>query len=264
MFPDCGASASSMNSLTPTTYTVIGDTEACKFCLAFAMGCGGHVAHGKDLLPGPVAILGGAQSWDILRQAYAEGRDTYFGGAGYFYEGEQKYYRVTKNAAQHSGSGWASGHGYKKLGLRVRPWRTQGRYILLCPPDEQFSNLLGFSAYSWERHITQRLKALTSREILVYRKHHGPASFEIDLENCWAVVAFTSLAAVHAVMGGVPVFCTNPCAASLMGSSDLGRIETPNYPTDQERVQWASNLAANQWTLKEIESGKCWETIGNG
>jgi hypothetical protein len=72
-------------------------------------------------------------------------------------------------------------------------------------------------------------------------------------------VCWTSNAAVDAVLAGVPVFCTSPCAAYRMGHADLSKIETPHFPPDRE--QWAWSLAANQWTLREMASGQCWREL---
>jgi hypothetical protein len=64
---------------------------------------------------------------------------------------------------------------------------------------------------------------------------------------------------VDALLAGVPVFCTAPCAAQTMGHTDPALIETPLYPDDRER--WARVLAANQWTLDEMRDGACWHDL---
>ena len=68
-----------------------------------------------------------------------------------------------------------------------------------------------------------------------------------------------SNAAVEALLSGVPVFCTGPCAAYRMGKPDVTEIETPALPDDRER--WARVLAANQWTLDEMADGTCWREL---
>ena len=78
-------------------------------------------------------------------------------------------------------------------------------------------------------------------------KQDKTAPLAVDLKDCHAVVVHSSNVAVDALLAGVPVFCTVPCAAYRMGYADLSKIESPLYPDDRE--QWAWNLADQQWTL---------------
>ncbi|NIR32704.1 MAG: hypothetical protein GWN84_26070 [Gammaproteobacteria bacterium] len=64
---------------------------------------------------------------------------------------------------------------------------------------------------------------------------------------------------VKALAAGVPVFSLGPSMATRMGSSDLSRIEQPLYPENRE--QWFAALAANQWTMAEIEAGTAWRDL---
>ena len=83
---------------------------------------------------------------------------------------------------------------------------------------------------------------------------------ENDLRNAHCMVTAYSNAATEALLAGIPVFTTHPCVSSTMGTSDLSRLEHPRYPDDRER--WAAILAANQWTLAEMKSGRCAADLG--
>ena len=62
---------------------------------------------------------------------------------------------------------------------------------------------------------------------------------------------------VLACMAGNPdVVLADSSAAGSLASSDLSRIEKPIRSED--RLHWAANLAANQWTLDEMRSGQMW------
>lgn len=74
-----------------------------------------------------------------------------------------------------------------------------------------------------------------------------------DLKGAHALVTYMSNTSVEALLAGVPVFCTGPCAAASMGLHDLAQIEAPYYPDDRQR--WFELLAENQWTLKEVAAG---------
>jgi hypothetical protein len=84
--------------------------------------------------------------------------------------------------------------------------------------------------------------------------------FRRQLVNAWAVVVYSSMAGVQAVMQGVPCFATDPSSTSaLFGTTDLSKIETPIKPDNREYM--AAILANSQWTLLEIASGLAWEQV---
>lgn len=245
--------------MTPVAYVAVGEKTSPRWCRAFAQGCGGTVAPQRRLHPGPVAMFGSRRLWGLLEQARAEGRDWYYGDHGYF--GRFTFYRVTRNAHQHTGRGEPAYTRLKALGVTVAPWRRGGGHVLVCPPDQIFAGLFGFDGQAWAENIVAELRGRTDREIRV-RSRHGNQDRPLwaDLEDCWALVTFMSNAAVEAVLAGVPVFCTGRCAALTMGSDDLSLIESPRRPHGRRR--WAAVLAANQWTMDELRDGACWEAIG--
>jgi hypothetical protein len=205
-----------------------------------------------------------------LRQAQREGRDWYYGDNGYFKPGrrirDRGYYRVTKGAMQHDGSGVFPPDRWNRLGLSIKPWRKRGSHIVVCPPSRLYAVILDFNADQWLADTLSKLKTYTDRPLRVRKKMSwdevkrldGP-SLADDLADAWALVTHSSNAAVEALLAGVPVFCTDRCAAYRMGLPDLARIEDPAMPDDRE--QWAWNLAANQWNLEEMRSGLCWREL---
>lgn len=248
-------------SLPPVSYEAPGGGTSPLWCYAFAEGCRGINVIDTALHPGPVALFGSPRLWtEVLGQAKAEGRDWYYGDHAYF--GRQKYYRITKNKFQHSGRGKPDYERLQAMGITIRPWRSGGQHIVICPPDKIFSALMGFDSASWLRNICYELRRHTERTFVIrQRKDVGRSrSLREDLVDAWALVTYTSNAATEAILEGVPVFCTGDCAAQAMGSKDLSRIEKPNYPDWREK--WAATLAANQWTLEEMAAGDCWRKIG--
>lgn len=247
-----------------TAYAVPGEHSGPRFAEAWAKGCGGSVETGGALLPGPIALFGSPKRWDLLHQAIAEGRDWYYCDHGYFGRMDggtlPPYYRVTRNAFQHSGRdprvpGVTAPERVAALGLSVAPWREDGDHVLVCPPDAGFARLMRFDAGAWSAHVFAALREITNRPI-IWRdraaEKSGRALAE-DLVGAWCLVTYVSNAAVEAVLAGVPVICTGPCAARTMGSGRLADVADPPRPTGRER--WAEILAANQWTLDEIWDG---------
>jgi hypothetical protein len=229
---------------------------------AFAKGCGGKIVPPAPLLPGDVFMYGALRGlMPTLLQAQAEGRTWYY--ADNCYLGPRNlHFRVTRNARQHDGTGEASPERWERLGLELRPWRKSGKRILICPPGPDYGQLWGIDVKAWLRDQIAAIERATDRPYRIRERSLARSTdhpLSADLENCWALVTCTSNVAVDALLAGVPVFCTHPCAAYLMGTPDLTRIEDPVMPDD--RLRWVQVLAANQWTLEEQRAGTCWREL---
>lgn len=236
-------------------------------CTAFATGARAALVPPHRLMPGAAAVYGILRGCrEIILQAQKESRTWFYIDRGYFkasrdadYSG---YFRVSRDSYQHDGSGEFERARWEALKLRILDWKNAGNHILICPPGRAFASYRGFDADEWLTSTVAMLRNFTDRPIRIREKPQGanknvPLSF--DLKNCWALVAHSSNAAVEALLNGVPVFCTAPCAAASMGSRDLKTIESPRRPEDRER--WASALAANQWTIEEMRNGSCWKEL---
>ncbi len=158
---------------------------------------------------------------------------------------------------------------FRKLRVKVLPWRIAGEHIVLCGQIPWDAAVQDSDHVQWCRETAVQLAQMTSRRI-VFRPHplqpHAidmtsfsvvvseKASLAEDLENAWAVVTFNSNAGVEATLAGIPAFVSDRGAMgfSLLNRS-LNTIETPFLP---ERRQWLSDLAYSQWTLDEIASGR--------
>jgi hypothetical protein len=246
-------------TLAPVSYYAPEEVSSPRFAYAFAKGCRGMITNELDLFDGPVALFGSPSRWPVLRQAQLEGRDWYYGDHGYF--GRRRYFRITKNRYQHDGL-WTStppSHRFQAFGRNVVPWKKEGRHVLVCPNSEIYCRLHGFDVRSWINMVELTVRGHSDREVRTrWKTTQYPIAY--DLKDCWAVVVFSSAAALDALIAGIPVFVLAPWAAGArMGLSDLTQIETPFYPTDREPFLWA--LANQQWTLQEILDGHAWRVL---
>jgi hypothetical protein len=244
--------------VTPVSYYTPGEGSSPKFAYAFARGCQGTITdEGLPLFDGPVALFGSPSLWPVLRAAQADGRDYYYGDHAYF--GRNRFYRITKNAHQHDGRGHYSPDRFHHFGRWVYPWRSSGSHIVVCPNSDIYFALHGLDGPTWVRETVATLKQHTDREIRVRWKNTG-LPIQADLVDAWAVVAFSSAAAIDALIVGVPVFVCAPfCASYRMGLADLAQIESPIFPDDREPFLWA--LAYQQWTLSEMLQGMAWRAL---
>lgn len=247
--------------LPPVSYFTPGEVTSPRFAFVFAQGCQGAITEENELFDGPAALFGSPSKWPVLRQAQAAGRDWYYGDHGYFRRGE--YFRVTRNAYQHDGVGAYAPDRFALMNRPVLPWkrgRNARSKVLVCPNSDVYMGLHGMDGPDWLRGVLATLRQHTDRPIQVRWKKTAGTHIQGALEDAWAVVVFSSAAALDALIHGVPVFVLAPFAAGArMGLSDLSQIEAPFYPDDREPFLWA--LAYQQWTFAEIMKGEAWRAL---
>lgn len=246
-------------------YPSPGKAKAAMICEAFAAGCGGVVADPRrGLRPGPAFFYGVvSETRALFDQVRAEGRDWYYADNSYFDRGRQGYFRVTKNAFQVSDLAAPDYSRFDQIGAKVKPWRGAGEHIVVCEQSAAFMELSGYSG-NWTQDILTVLAGHTTRPMRLRKwdrdKNKMMTTLKADLQNAWVLVTHMSAAANEALLVGVPVFITGLCAAGPVASGttfgDLAQIETPRYPGG--RSAWAAGLAAQQWTIDEIKTGRCW------
>lgn len=163
----------------------------------------------------------------------------------------------------HNGAG-RTPHGgperFDRLGVELKPWRTDGGHILICENrglDEPWLR----PPKDWTAQTIAELKRYTDRPIKV-RKHpgnwkrlpeHPDVGLARDLEGAWACVIWRSGAGLRALARGVPVIYTAPhWIAGAAAGTKLEEIEAPPMP---DRLPVFQRLAWAQWTLDEIETG---------
>lgn len=257
---------------TPTIYQLTNHGTAPVFNAAFAAGCGGRVVNGGPVRPGPVALWGEHKFWPTLQAAIAEGRTWYYGDHAYF--GRNIFYRITKNALQHTGIGPADLARLDFVRDRLQSVRGAldfspqqndlNGFILLCPPSEPCANRAGFTQAEWTRIVTRKLRRITNRELRIRQKpkvNRAPAPLLEALRGAYALVTFTSNVAVESLVAGFPAICTGSNPIHAFGRYGINALARLTVPSVRDRMEWASVLCANQWTLEEIKSGKAWESI---
>ena len=235
-----------------------------KVCQAFAEGSGGQLASPTRLLDGPAATYGILRGTsEVLLECERLGREFYYVDHGYFRPSDHArgdfsgYYRVTCRGYQVDGSGDHSSARWSKLGIRMRPWRTDGRHVLVFPMSYNVAVHRGLDPKAWLRETVAEVARYTDREVVVKPKSSDLTLAEA-LRDAWCVVGHETTALIGAVVAGVPAFVLGDSAARAVGCGDLSRIEDP---VRLPRRQWACNLAANQWTLDEFRDGTAWREL---
>lgn len=167
-----------------------------------------------------------------------------------------------------------------RLGIRLETWKNGGEYILLCGMSEKAAGVVGLKYQEWEEQAVWRIKHATGRPIHYRPKPNKQSSYRgiagtvlmpsgyprLDirdaLRGAFCVVSHHSNAGIDAIVSGVPCFQHDGIAAP-MGLSDLNKIETPKVPTDDERRQWANDVAYTQFNCQEMRAGIPWRQFKN-
>lgn len=158
----------------------------------------------------------------------------------------------------HNGAGaWPSGDGsrWRALNAALRPWRSDGGHVLVCP-SRPFGVPGKHMPADWAERAVVRLKAATGREVRL-RAHPGNDSprraLAADLDGCWAVAIWASSAGVHALVAGIPVLCDAPAWICKSASGQLDEVEKPPTP---DRLPALERMAWAQWRVEEVETGE--------
>lgn len=164
----------------------------------------------------------------------------------------------------HNGSGtWRVGgpERWDALGVDLKPWRTDGEHILVCP-NRSFGRPDMMMPLGWERDVAARLARFTKRPIRI-RPHPGNGAhakpLAADLRDAWACVIWSSSAGVQALIAGVPVIYEAPhwiCEDAAWHRDSLPGVESAPLNQDTFRPHAFRRMAWAQWLVSEIANGE--------
>ena len=163
-----------------------------------------------------------------------------------------------------------------KLGLLLKPWRTQGDHILVCGQHDrslQWQNMP--NASQWFSDVIAELRKYTDRKIVVRPHPRCPIvpvehqfknvikqlpmkkagtydDYDIRFDNAHAVISWTSNPGIRAVINGYPVFTGPTSLAYPVANHNLADIEMPQM---FDRQQWLNDIAWTEFTIQDIAQG---------
>lgn len=226
----------------------------------------------EKLLPGAAVFYGVTPATKSLwEQAKRERRDWYYIDNAYFDGCRTVWFRVTRNALQHHGTGYSDGRRLHDLiynaGVVCEPkaWKQSGNHIILAPQSDEFMQVCAGYNGSWINDTLADLRRFTTRTIVARNWMRDKAlwyrTLYQDLRQAWAVVTYSSASAITSMIEGVPAFVTaTDCIAHCIAFTDLRRIEQRPPPEDDRRL-WMAVVADNQWTLEEMREGLAWHHL---
>ena len=162
------------------------------------------------------------------------------------------------------------------LGLQVKPWKYDGEYILIAGQHDKSLQWKDMpSMATWVHDTITFIRAQTDRPI-IFRPHPRcplPAieydfknvkrqeplqikgsydDFDMQFDNIWATVSWSSNPGIHSIINGVPAFTGPSSLAFDVAEQNLRNIENPLYG---DRTQWLNDYAHTEYTIEEISQG---------
>jgi hypothetical protein len=163
-----------------------------------------------------------------------------------------------------------------KLGLSLKPWRTNGSYILICGQHEkslQWENMPNMTAWLgntintirentdlpiyWRPHPRYPVQYVEQDFKGVIRQTPNKLEstyddYDFNVRDAWATVCWSSNPGPHSIIAGIPAFVGPSSLAYDVASNDLNDILFPSMP---DRRQWLNDYAHTEYTLDEISLG---------
>jgi len=164
------------------------------------------------------------------------------------------------------------------LELKVKPWRTDGEYILICGQHDkslQWKNMPRMS--NWFLQTYDEIRKHTDRPIIfrphprcrlphierglkhVYRQEPQHVTntyddFDMGFNNVHCTISYSSNPGIHSVMAGVPSFVSTHSLAYDVGN-DIDFLHDIEQPIMPDRTEWLNNYAYTEYTVDEIAQG---------
>ncbi len=132
-------------------------------------------------------------------------------------------------------------------------------HILVTPSSETVTRYLyGMTQSQWIETVISRLGKQTNKQIRVRNKPRPGnqwwgTDIKSDLTNAYCLVTNMSLAAIDAVLEGIPVICDKKHVCRPIMSKDINKLNKPDINN------WYASMKENQFTLEEIENGTAYE-----
>ncbi len=246
----------------------------------FARGCKQSVVDTEkfdyDESDDPI-LLRGILKKKIIHRCWEDGRTFYYMDTGYFGNevnssnpsGWKFWHRIVKNDLQHGEIIPRKDDRFRVFGKKFRPWKKDGRKILIAKPDEKPMKFYGLDLETWLQETIDTIKSYTDRPVEVRDR----AKQRIDRvttntlqqaldDDVFALVTFNSVAATEAIFHGIPAFTLAPAnAASPVSLQDLSKINEPYYADNDMLYAWACHLAYGQFHATELKNGKAMEIL---
>ena len=243
-----------------------------EYLQAFMLGCAGtlsdwNIEESKD---NPLVIRGlGGGSRKAIQHCWETSRDFYAIDTGYFGNAGSKtktWHRVTKNALQYVGP-IIERDDARLPKFKYRKFKNASK-IMLVPPSDKVMRLWGQpDPEVWVENTKKELQKYTDRPVEIRLKPNrseriSTKPLEAALaDDVYCLITYNSIAALEALMFGVPAIALGPNCATALCNTNLAEINNLNKPTEDEMYALMKHLSYCQFTRDEMMNGYAWEMV---
>lgn len=166
----------------------------------------------------------------------------------------------------------------KALGLKLQPWRSNGKYILICGQHDKSLQWRDMPRMSnWFLNTYDEIRKHTDRPILFrphprcrlehierglrYVERQEPRhvagtydDFDMGFDNIFATISHSSNPGCHSIIQGVPAF-VSPSSLAYDVGNDIDFLHDIENPIMPDRTQWLNDYAWTEYTVDEIATG---------
>lgn len=225
-----------------------------------------------------VFTRGISESRPIMHHCLEKGINVVYCDKGYFSRGwndERASYRLSVNSfhpLRYFQARPRPADRWEALGVPLLSRQRTGRNIVFASIPPKSAAWCGFDSVEYAERIIGEIKKRTDRPI-VYRPRkskdqpppipgtiysYNRCNIHEELEDAYALVAYSSNAAADAIVAGVPAFVLGPGIARPVANTHLDALENPFFPSDEARRQWCRDLAYCQWRIDEMSQPWVW------
>ena len=228
--------------------------------------------HQSKYRPSDLAVIWGVRFPNIIQGQKEHGGDYLVLERGYFRD-RMNYFSLGYNGL----NGRAEFHAensppdrWQKHGVEIKPWKTDGKYILLMGQISGDQSLRAINVSNWYKEVIAKVRTLTDMPIF-FRPHPGARQQETGLDcdryergtleeafgDAYCAITYNSNTGVDAAINGIPIIAIDKGAMGW----DMAQHEISLDRITPDRTQWLYDLGYKQWTPKEIANGEAWEHL---
>ena len=160
---------------------------------------------------------------------------------------------------------------FQEKGFKFNEFKKDGSDILICEPSVLSLWQTGMTQDEWTTGVVNTLKEHTDRRIITREKPSRKQRVNnentlvqfLDANDVFATVSYHGAAATESVMYGIPAFADtlNSAADVILTLNELDKIETPLYPSNEEKEKWANTLSYQNFYDTELYDGTAKEIL---
>jgi len=188
----------------------------------------------------------------------------WFIDSGYtnFIEPNKKWHRLTRNHLHFNNQFVAPADRLKNFTEFPKPWRKDGKKILIIEPGPFAASIMHIDAKLWTDHVVSELKKYTDRPIEVRSKINKKVRTNLyqTLLNgdYYCTISINSNSAIESIWAGIPAITLNKHVSNSVTRSNLSQINDLYYGALGDWLAWLSYC---QFTYDELMDGTALKII---